>query len=67
MVDLRTEADAAIWDHDPLRPTGVPFDRAYYLERRYLARLPPPLVDAVTRSIDWGGVAPLGYAPVAGR
>lgn len=63
LVDLGTEADAAGWDHDPPRTVPVPFDRAYYLEKRYLARLPPPLRDVVTRSIDWELVAPLGYLP----
>jgi hypothetical protein len=63
LVDLPTEAELAVWDLDDARPTPIPFDRSYYRDRRYLARLPPPLADAVTRSIDWELVAPLGYAP----
>lgn len=66
-VDLPTEADAAIWDHDALQSTGVPFDRAYYLDKRYFARLPPLLVDVITRSIDWQLLGPLGYAPAEAR
>jgi hypothetical protein len=66
LVDLPTEAELAVWDLEPAQTTAVPFDRAYYLEKRYLARLAPPVLDAVTRSIDWELVAPLGYAP-AGR
>jgi hypothetical protein len=64
LVDLPTETELAAWDLDPTETTPVPFDRSYYADRRYLARLPPPLVDAVTRSIDWALVGPLGYAPV---
>lgn len=67
LVDLPTEAELAVWDLDATATTPVPFDRSYYTERRYLARLAPPLVDAVTRSIDWELIAPLGYAPVEAR
>jgi hypothetical protein len=63
LVDLPTHAGAAIWDLDPPVITGYSFNRAYYEQKRYFQHLPPPLVDVVTRSIDWELIAPLGYAP----
>lgn len=66
LVDVATETGAAVWDLAPPETTPVRFDRAYYLEKRYLARLSPPVREAVTRGIDWALLAPLGYAPDAG-
>jgi hypothetical protein len=54
----------APWDHSPIRLAGQPFDPAYYRGRRYLDRLRGVHREVVTRTIDWGLLAPFGYRPV---
>jgi len=66
LLDLQEEADMVWWDQIAPQPTGVRFDRQYYDEKRYLKRLSPPALDAVTKTIDWDLIEPLGYRPVAG-
>jgi len=54
------EAFALDWDHLHEQQVGSPFDRAYYVEKKYLRRLSPEVRDAVTRTIDWPLI---GYEP----
>ena len=63
LLDLRDEADKVWWDQHKAMATGRRFDRSYYTEKRYLARLSRPLLDAITTKIDWDLIAPLGYTP----
>ncbi|HEX3961172.1 MAG TPA: sulfotransferase [Trebonia sp.] len=50
-------------DHMPTRTAPVPFDRAYYLRRDYLADLSDADKDTMRARIDWAQLAPYGYQP----
>lgn len=63
-LHLPDEADKVWWDQHKAVHTGIRFDRTYYVDKRYLDRLSPALRAAVTATIDWGQIAPLGYAPL---
>ena len=53
----------ARWDHLPARTAPVPFDRAYYARRDYLAELNDTDKETMRARIDWAQLAPYGYVP----
>jgi len=57
--------DPAIWDHEAMPMAQLPYDRDYYAGTAILGNLGPAHRDAITDSIDWPRLAPLGYAPAA--
>jgi hypothetical protein len=59
--NVTSESFALDWDHSRERRSASPFDRAYYVEKKYLRRLSPAVRDAVTKTIDWPSI---GYEPV---
>jgi len=61
LVQPAFESHALDWDQNPERSGGVRFDREYYLEKKYLARLSPAVRDTVTKTIDWELLAEAGY------
>jgi hypothetical protein len=63
LVNVTGEAFAVGWDQHRSKDGPAVFDRGYYVEKRYLARLSPQALDVVTRTIDWDLLAPLGYTP----
>jgi hypothetical protein len=61
LVSIATEAYALDWDHVGEKRSGSVFDREYYVEKKYLARLSPEVRDAVTQTVDWELFAKFGY------
>jgi hypothetical protein len=63
-IDVSERVEPSVWDHLPIQRTASPFDRTYYTDRRYLARLLPGHIDLITRTIDWKLFATFEYAPL---
>jgi len=62
-IDEPRVAPTTCWDNQDDPANEVPFDRSYYLEERYLARLSPEAMEAVTVTIDWELLRGLEYEP----